>query len=349
MKVSLKWISALLLVVVMGVVADLTTTCASDHLTVSGLSAGAFMSVQMQVAFSSQIAGSGVVAGGPFYCAKDTLPSALTDCMNMPSNIDVSALQEMTMDMYTKDHSIDNPANLKNVKTLLYSGTEDSVVKHGVALKLHEFYEKFIPSRSIKTVFDVASEHAMITDKYGNDCSYLGSPFINNCGYNLAQDIFEHIYGQSMSASGAFNQESLFSFDQSKYIPNHQHFGLPSSSSSLDKKGFMYVPKNCQKSSGTCVKKCPVHVAFHGCKQCYSKIKYDFIKHAGYVELAEANDIIIVFPQTVSTWTNMNACFDWWGYTNSDYANKNGIQTNTTMSIVSAVQSSRIHLSQVDA
>lgn len=34
---------------------------------VSGLSAGAFMAVQFQVAFSKSICGAGVIAGGPFF------------------------------------------------------------------------------------------------------------------------------------------------------------------------------------------------------------------------------------------------------------------------------------------
>ncbi len=39
--------------------------------TVSGLSSGAFMAVQLQVAYSGSIVGSGAVAGGPSYCAGD--------------------------------------------------------------------------------------------------------------------------------------------------------------------------------------------------------------------------------------------------------------------------------------
>ena len=40
---------------------------------VSGLSSGAFMAVQLQVAYSASIVGAGVVAGGPYYCAANNL------------------------------------------------------------------------------------------------------------------------------------------------------------------------------------------------------------------------------------------------------------------------------------
>src|SRR5947209_11543472 len=37
---------------------------------VSGISSGAFMAVQLATAWSSTIVGVGVIAGGPFYCAQ---------------------------------------------------------------------------------------------------------------------------------------------------------------------------------------------------------------------------------------------------------------------------------------
>ena len=60
---------------------------------VSGLSAGAYMAGQLQVAHSKQIVGAGIVAGGPFGCAEGQansfLPSiaknlsqAFEDCLN---------------------------------------------------------------------------------------------------------------------------------------------------------------------------------------------------------------------------------------------------------------------------
>jgi len=39
------------------------------QITVSGLSSGAFMATQFSVAYSASIAGAGIVAGGPYYCA----------------------------------------------------------------------------------------------------------------------------------------------------------------------------------------------------------------------------------------------------------------------------------------
>jgi poly(3-hydroxybutyrate) depolymerase len=39
-----------------------------SKVTVSGLSSGGFMAVQMHVAYSSVFSGAGIFAGGPYYC-----------------------------------------------------------------------------------------------------------------------------------------------------------------------------------------------------------------------------------------------------------------------------------------
>lgn len=53
--------------------------------TVSGLSAGGFMAVQLHVAYSATFAkGAGVVAGGPFYCAEGSIVNATGRCMVTP-------------------------------------------------------------------------------------------------------------------------------------------------------------------------------------------------------------------------------------------------------------------------
>lgn len=43
-----------------------------------GLSAGGFMAVQYSFAYSKDISGAAIFAGGPFYCAQDTLSTAVT-------------------------------------------------------------------------------------------------------------------------------------------------------------------------------------------------------------------------------------------------------------------------------
>jgi hypothetical protein len=60
---------------------NLSSTVDSSSVTVSGLSSGAFMAVQMQFAYSASLRGAGIVAGGPFWCAKGSVSDALTVCV----------------------------------------------------------------------------------------------------------------------------------------------------------------------------------------------------------------------------------------------------------------------------
>jgi hypothetical protein len=50
--------------------------------TVSGVSAGAFMAVQFHVAHSATVRGAAAIAGGPYDCAQGSLWTALTSCMD---------------------------------------------------------------------------------------------------------------------------------------------------------------------------------------------------------------------------------------------------------------------------
>src|SRR5205823_12068015 len=53
---------------------------ARDGVTASGVSSGGFMAVQLHVAHSATVAGVGVIAGGPYYCAQGSMFTALYNC-----------------------------------------------------------------------------------------------------------------------------------------------------------------------------------------------------------------------------------------------------------------------------
>ena len=45
---------------------------------------------------------------------------------------------------------------------------------------------------------------------------------------------------------------------------------------------------------------------------------------------------------SLSLFLSPAGCFDWWGYTNSDFANKKGIQIQTIVAMVDALQDNNI-------
>jgi len=67
------------------------------EVSVSGLSAGGFMAVQLHVAYSATFKrGAGVVAGGPYYCAEGSVVNATGRCMTHSTSIPVSTLVSTT-------------------------------------------------------------------------------------------------------------------------------------------------------------------------------------------------------------------------------------------------------------
>ena len=107
--------------------------------------------------------------------------------------------------------------------------------------------------------------------------------------------------------------------------------------------GFAYIPTACQTTDT-----CDIHVAFHGCVQTVADIGMKFVELTGYQEVAESNNIIVMFPQaakSVMSPSNYNGCWDWWGYNEGSsylvpatkYATKEGYQMNQVFGHVTAL------------
>ncbi len=171
-----------------------------NAISVSGISSGGFMAQQYHVAHSKQIMGAGIVAAGPWECA-DTEPlllpavTATQYCSHTAPNglpflgpPDLAASIAATKDAATADH-IDPTKSLAKAKVFLFSGTKDSIVPQSVMDVLNQYYMAFVPPENVRYVNDVPAEHAMVTDGNGNACGHLGSPYINNCGYDTAGEL----------------------------------------------------------------------------------------------------------------------------------------------------------------
>jgi len=303
----------------------------STHgLTVSGLSSGAYMAVQMHIAHSASINGSAIFAGGPWYCAESNLEYAEHKCMDQalgpPETAKLVALT--TTDAATG--LIDNPMNLKNSKVYLFSGKDDTVVDQRVMKALQSYYMSFIPnSANIKSDFNLKAEHCIPTETYGEECQSLASPYIGKCGFDGAGKALQHIYGDLAPRTKAINT-NLFAFDQTPFFVNT---GL----NSIGDIGYVYIPTACQVR-GTA--SCRLHMSFHGCEQNLELIGNAYAVHSGFNEWAEANNIVILYPYAkVSKLVpyNPKGCWDWWAYTGLDYGVKSGVQIRFAWSLAQTV------------
>ena len=74
---------------------------------------------------------------------------------------------------------------------------------------------------------------------------------------------------------------------------------------------------------------CRLHIAFHGCLQSQEVVGDAWYGHAGYNKWAATNRIIVLYPQTKASDVdplNPDGCWDWWGYTGTDFNTRSGKQ-----------------------
>ena len=291
--------------------------------TVSGLSSGGFMAVQLHVAYSATFAkGAGVVAGGPFYCAAGSIVNATGRCMAYSSTIPVSSLVNTT-NSWASSGFIDPVANLAGSKVYLFSGTADNTVKPAVMNDLKTYYQAFMPSANIQVKNNLAAGHAFITDTQGaNSCGSTASPYINNCGFDAAGAMLQHLYGPLNPRNNGTLTGNLVEFNQTAFVTGN---GMATT-------GWAYVPQACTTGAT-----CRLHVVLHGCKQNTASVGQQVVQNAGYNRWADSNGIVMLYPQTSTAATN--SCWDWWGYGSVDYAKKSGPQMAAIKAMVDRLAS----------
>jgi len=280
---------------------------------VSGLSSGGFMAVQFHLAFSSIMKGAAVFAGGPYMCSQGSVTKALTTCAQGSPAPDVQACVAAANQNFQAG-SIDDPAALATQKVFLFSGADDVVVAPAVVDALQSFYAAFVPSASIQYVNRrPATSHTWPTLDYGAPCDAVQSPYVGKCTYDGAGLALAQIYG-TLAPRVAAPTGAIVPIPQGAFIADP-------GSHSLDDTAYAYVPASC--SGG---ETCKVHVSFHGCLQGASLVGDAFYAHVGLNEWADANHVIVLYPQVMKSGTNPEGCWDFWGYDSPDFAKKTGPQ-----------------------
>lgn len=298
---------------------------------VSGLSSGAFMAVQYQVAFSASLRGAGIVAGGPYGCVADLgkNPAIVQLCMGLIPALgpDPGLLVAAARQLAAAD-KIDALANLKKARIYLFSGSEDAVVKPRIVAATEKFFRLAgVRTTSLQYENRIPAGHAFITADYGNACNANAAPFISHCelhgrGYDQAGILLKHVYGSLRPAAQGLSAQ-VEAFDQRE---------LAAPETGLADTGYIYVPADCRAHGG-----CRVHVVFHGCLQSAGQIGDLFYTRTGYNRWADTNRIIVLYPQVAKD-TQPNSCWDWIGYTGPDYATRKGPQMTAVKRMVERLQ-----------
>lgn len=303
----------------------------TNEASTSGISSGAYMAGQFQLAYSNSVAGAAIIAGGPWGCAEsvyaDVMPGPGAVFLNLSRAINGCMLNALMIygipntrslvgkaERLAEQGRIDPVASVRDDRVYLFSGTEDHTVVPPIVRTAVEFYEAMgIPKNAIKHVETMPAGHAFITENEGLACDRTGKPFVVDCDYDQAGDLLAHIYGK-LEPRAAQPAGTYTVFDQTPFTRDFSNHGMSD-------EGVVYVPRTCAAAGG-----CRVHIAFHGCAQNRATVGEAFVTQTGFARWADTNRLIVLFPQTTEMPTNPQGCWDWWGYTGHDYLTKDAPQ-----------------------
>jgi hypothetical protein len=343
-----------------------------SQITVSGISSGAFFAHQFHVAYSSLVKGAGIVAGGPYACADQVdsitppfgnpfvgvfIPRrvvvSLAVCTHFgrsdfkqagwqfPDQPDIGELRKAAMRAHGKG-IIDDPAHLANSRVWLFHGDKDVGVPKSTLHVLRDFYGLMgVPVADIEVKDGPDAKHGMpikaLPSSSATHCKLPDPAFLIQCDYGAAELLLRHLYPDASSTTGSSaGPGRLVGFNQTEF------FDETEKSTSLDESAYLYVPAACENSPASAAR-CRLHVAFHGCEQYVDKIHDVFFRNAGYNAWADANHVIVLYPQATK-WerladlsqitANPKGCWDWWGYSGDDYLGRNGKQMKAVRDMI---------------
>lgn len=317
---------------------------------VSGVSAGANMAVQIHIAHSKNMIGIGVIAGGPYYCSQGDHMTAYNECWKtgIPTVDPLKEIEKQAGNCVVQENGscaryfIDDPENLKDDMVYVFSGANDTKVGTQVVDKLYEQYQRLgLPPGNILYIKnDVPAGHSMVTDDFGNACSTEQGHYINDCDYDFAGEMLKHLYGSTLNPPVDEVTGQIVEFDQTEFL------AVPPNQVGMAEKGYAYIPPACAEGES-----CRVHIVAHGCIQYAGNVGDSFYKNSGYNEWADSNNIITLYPQTIGSDTgimmrnpkaigigipNQYGCMDWGEYNYQDpcFHTQEGVQLKAIMNMV---------------
>ena len=181
------------------------------------------------------------------------------------------------------------------------------------------------------------------------------SPPINNVNFDLSGEMLRHIYNAkqepnvAMSSSKGkvttatklgnrsqpwsggvkpktrFVERNLLRFNQTDFVPR----GCEITTLGMDPIGMVYVPSGCRPPRGStaaCARAGRVHVHYHPCGGSYHALSTAYALESGTAAYAEANDMIVLHPQTDVKGMYGGGCWDWSGGTGVDFDTHSGLQ-----------------------
>lgn len=302
-----------------------------EETSVSGISSGAYMAGQFQLAHGRDVVGAAVVAGGPWGCAEslyaDVMPGPGTAFLNLSRAMNgcmLNALQVWGIPnpqwlasragQLAALHRIDPIASVRDDRIYMFAGRDDTTVVPSIVAAARRFYLAIgVKDEQIAFIDNMPAGHAFVTEDKGHACDTTATPYIVDCNYDMAGALLSQIYGE-LNPKVEQPGGEMITFGQGEFVEDLTSHGMAEA-------GTVYIAPECRHTAG-----CRVHVAFHGCGQDKAAVGDAFFTDSGLLAWADSNRLIVLFPQVSRTPANPQACWDWWGYTGRQFLTRDAPQ-----------------------
>ena len=301
---------------------------------VSGHSSGANMAIQLGVAYATRIMGVAAFAGVPYDCLR---PGNVTSFNCAERNTpEITPLRANMLRWSGKEN--DPVDALARQRIYVFVGKHDGSVSGTVVGQTVALYRAFVPEGNLYYETEVDAGHTFPVDHEVRgfptwQCSLPGLPGIvvglplANCGFDGAGISLQWIYGPLNPRSPGERTGTLVAIDQGEFATRAK---------GMDTIAWLYVPKTCAAGAT-----CRLHVFLHACGQSYFKRQDTlYADSAGHVPWADANDIVLLYPQTYPDETlNTAGCWDDSNRYDDRFDQKAGGQPSAIMAMVARITS----------
>jgi len=311
-----------------------------QSIVLTGFSSGATFAQQLQFSYSSFFAGIAVFSSSFFGCGPgdgiaDHFDQVCTKLENQQES-DYFDPHEVLKEIrnWFEEGILENPIQLKDKRLYIYAGLKSYMFSPYQSFGILSVYEPYIKNPSaIRTRVQNSNLVFPTHNSYGSACdSFAASTaFIGNCGFSGAFEALSFLLPTKVkkepSPGKKYRLRTLQTFDQTQFtkgIPNAQ----------LDTAGYFYVPARCAKG----VFRCPLNFYFHGCLTGREFNSTDHIVNSGFLETADLNDVITIFPQARATSPeNEMGCWDTIGISGPLYATQKGDQVKAVKLMIDTI------------
>lgn len=311
-----------------------------DDASVIGVSSGGYMASQMAVAWPARFAGLGVIAAGPWACARGSLGRALGQCMfTTKGPVDLDAI-DARRQSYLERELVGTPEQLATLRAYTWHGGADKVVAPSIGQSLAQQLSAWLadPEQQLRVVVDAEAAHGWpigseTPDDDHNidiaDCAEGGGTHLLDCERQVAQEALDWIHGPAPDGNGE-HAGRLVRFDQGDFDAR-----------GLADVGYLFIPDACESGG------CPVSVALHGCDMGAEEGDESFVRRSGLNPRAAAEGRLVLYPQAEASMANPRGCWDWWGFSESSWQldplhdSRQGRQLGALMQMLDRLQSAK--------